>query len=179
MIAKEEWVPIKGFENLYEVSNRGNVKSIPTITYNSNGRPYTRKGRLLKPASKNGYKRVILFSKSKQKSYLVHRLVALSFIENPDNKPYINHIDGDPSNNILENLEWCTPKENVDHAIKTGLSNVKGSNHGSSKLTEREVVEIRNLYRSKKYNQREISENFNITQALVSMIIGNKIWNHI
>lgn len=69
----------------------------------------------------NGYEFVGLSVDGKTKNFMRHRLVALAFIPNPQNLPYVNHIDGDKKNNHVNNLEWCTPKENVQHAIRTGL----------------------------------------------------------
>lgn len=102
---KELWNDIIGFDGLYQVSNFGKVKS------------YKRKNKtvLKESLSKKGYKRVILYKNNKQFYYSVHRLVATAFIPNPENKPHINHKDGNKLNNRVENLEWCNAKENVLH----------------------------------------------------------------
>ena len=107
---EEEWKPIKGYEGLYEVSNMGRVKSL-----------HYGKERIMKtPDDLAGYKRVRL-TKQTIKQKRVHRLVAEAFIPNPMNLPVVNHLDGDKYNNCVSNLEWCTKKENTNHAIKTGL----------------------------------------------------------
>lgn len=96
---------IKGFEN-YIINRNG-------IIYN------TRSGHQKQPTSNNnGYLYVDLYNNGNRKRFFVHRLVAKSFIPNPQNKPYINHIDGNPQNNNIKNLEWCSPLENVEHANK-------------------------------------------------------------
>lgn len=77
--------------------------------------------RILSQSSQQDYKFVTLLIKGSQKRMRVHRLVAETFIENPNNKPYVNHIDGNRANNHVENLEWVTPSENTQHAVKTGL----------------------------------------------------------
>ena len=105
----EEWRDIKGYEGLYQVSNLGRVKSL--------GNNKTRKEKILKPETINGYLRVCLFKERKGKHILVHRLVADAFIPNMDNKPYIDHIDGNPNNNIINNLRWCTHNENMNNLI--------------------------------------------------------------
>lgn len=107
-ITKEEWKVIEGYED-YEVSNLGRILS------NKKG-----KKKYLKLFNKQGYYCTAL-SANKTKFLLVHRLVAKAFISNPKNKPEVNHIDGDKSNNHVDNLEWCTPKENINHAWKNGL----------------------------------------------------------
>ena len=101
---KEEWRPVVGYDGLYEVSNFGSVKSLN----------YRRKKTVekLKPADKNGYKTVLLSKNGISKTFFVHRLVAFSFIENPNNYPSINHKDENPSNNVVSNLEWCTVQYN-------------------------------------------------------------------
>jgi hypothetical protein len=103
----EEYRPITGYEN-YVVSNLGNVMNIST-------------GKLLKPFYNYGYEYVSLSKKSRSKNFRVHRLVALAFIPNPENKPTVNHADGDKHNNAASNLEWATSKEQTAHAMKTGL----------------------------------------------------------
>lgn len=107
MIQKEQWL-ILDFNQKYAISNTGKVKHLKS-------------GNILKQQNtKSGYKQVMLNSEKKQ-YYRVHRLVAYCFLSNPDNKPYINHIDGDKTNNHLDNLEWCTAKENDIHARENGL----------------------------------------------------------
>ena len=106
------WKPIKGYEGLYEVSNTGLVRScINNIS---------RRKRILKHHIKNGYLAINLYDK-KCKHYYIHRLVAEHFIDNPLNLKYVNHIDCDKHNNKVENLEWCTQKQNIEHSILNGL----------------------------------------------------------
>ena len=115
--SNELWKPIVNFENRYEVSSMGNVRSIQ----DNHGRIICKPKTILK--SWNGkYLSVCLFYKDKGKHELIHRLVAMAFIPNPDNKPQINHIDGNKHNNHVSNLEWVTCKENIQHAHNTGLN---------------------------------------------------------
>ena len=118
---KEMWKDIPGYEGKYQVSNTGEVKS---LNYNGSG-----KTKLLKQSTiKYGYKRVGLCKNNKQKYYLVHRLVAITFIPNPNDLLVVNHKDENPSNNNVNNLEWCTQKYNVNYgtAIKRSSENRKG-----------------------------------------------------
>lgn len=123
----EIWRDIKGCEGRYQVSNLGRVRSLPRMVNNHTGELLV-KGRILKQhTNKKGYMTLdIRFNDGKRRYMGVHRFVAEAFIENPDNKPQVNHIDGDKTNNIVENLEWCTNGENQIHAYKMGLNRVTG-----------------------------------------------------
>jgi len=116
--AKEEiWRDIRNYEGLYQVSNKGRVKSLgQTVRGRSDSKRHL-KGRILKLYTTNsGYLQVTLYKASgKKKKFLVHRLVCEAFHENPENKPCVNHIDENKENNIASNLEWCTYKENNNH----------------------------------------------------------------
>lgn len=123
----EIWKDIKGYEGLYQVSNLGNVKSIPRIIDSQfKGKPIKREVYekvLKKSLTRFGYEYVCLSKNGKTKKHKVHRLVGEHFIPNIENKKTINHIDGNKQNNRVDNLEWATYKENQQHAIRTGLWN--------------------------------------------------------
>lgn len=114
----EVWKTINGYNERYEVSNYGNVRSKDMIV---NGRLkdcHKIKGRILKPCNdKEGYKNIVLCINKKRKTFRLHRLVAIAFIPNPDNLPEIDHIDGDRTNNHLDNLRWSTRKANANNPI--------------------------------------------------------------
>lgn len=123
---KEIWKPIKNYEGYYEVSNKGIIKSL----IGWNGKQYIEREKILKPSvqqvKKDGnYKRLIvnLYKDKKRLTHRVHRLVIKAFLPNPEGKESVNHIDCNPFNNELVNLEWCTAKENSMHAMANGLCN--------------------------------------------------------
>jgi hypothetical protein len=117
----EIWKQIEYYKGLYEVSNFGRIKSLSHINNVGKLRPECiLKNRL----TDRGYQSVVLYNNGKAKSFRVHQLVGKSFIHNPLNKPYINHLDGIKSNNNVDNLEWVTHSENVKHAFKIGLNRI-------------------------------------------------------
>lgn len=116
----EEWRDVVGYEGLYQVSSEGRVKSLERVVKRKDGRRRLQKGRFLKPSRDHcGYKKICLTdANSKQKSFLVHRIVCQAFHENPWNKSEVNHINEDKSDNRSCNLEWCTRKENCNHGTR-------------------------------------------------------------
>ena len=117
---EEIWKDIKGYENKYQVSNLGKVKIKENITQRMNMgvlRDYKQKEIIMKPSENGcGYLKVGLNKDGNYKNSYVHRLVAAAFLTNEDNLPQVNHIDGDKYNNCVDNLEWCTEKNNSIHA---------------------------------------------------------------
>lgn len=120
-VVPEIWKDVVGYEGLYQVSNYGKVRSLDREVFNGSGY-YTKKGRILKKTkTTTGYWKVELYKSGKRKSKKVHRLVAKTFITRIDGKDLINHKDGNPLNNFVNNLEWCNQSENMNHAYETGL----------------------------------------------------------
>ena len=121
----EEWKPITGYEGFYEISNFGRIRSIDRIEYQRHYSgimsKYMHQGQIIKPGKRtNGYITIGLTKNGKRKTHSVHRLVALHFLEKPEGKDYINHLDADPTNNRVSNLEWCTQSENIQYAYDHG-----------------------------------------------------------
>ena len=115
-----EWKEVAGYEGLYEVSNTGKVRTIGHFTRGHRIPPRELK---VKTHKSQRYARARLYKDGISKDLAVHRLVAAAFVQNPHNKPQVNHIDGDRTNNNASNLEWCTQAENNRHAIDNGLQN--------------------------------------------------------
>lgn len=146
----ENWLPIPEYENLYEIDTYGNIKSLDKKVKNNNGYRII-KGKILKPKLDNkGYYKIGLTKDNKQKFYFIHRLVALTYLPNPNNYKIINHKDGNPKNNYIENLEWCTYSHNIKHAYDMGLKKGISAKHDGvknpkSKLSEEQVLNILKL----------------------------------
>ncbi len=117
----------------------------------------------------NGY----LFVKMSGKLKSIHRLVGKLFIPNPDNKKEINHIDGNKQNNNVDNLEWVSPSENIQHKINKLGKDHRGSKNGMAKLTLEDVDKIKMLYQAG-YTQKKLGEMFNITQGKISKVVNGK-----
>jgi len=116
----KKWKDIIGYESIYQISNFGEVKVFSRVV--SNGvRDRVMPGKIMKPVLSNGYYKVGLVKENVRIGMLIHRLVALHFIDNPENKPTVNHKDGNKLNNFFDNLEWATQAEQVQHSYRTGL----------------------------------------------------------
>lgn len=136
---------------------------------------YHKNGRRLSQYFNNGYKRVSLVTNSgKRKDFAVHRIVGEVFIPNPEDKPFINHINGVKDDNRVENLEWCTPKENSQHAVKAGLM-LRLENHPRTSLTKEKVVEIYKRLLQGETSIR-LSEEYNLTPSCVADISKRRSW---
>lgn len=167
--------PLKGYEGLYEIDRKGNIR-----THNQYNAKRTA---ILKPATDGtGYFRVGLSKDCVLKTHKVHRLVALQFIPNEENKPQVNHIDGNKKNNSVENLEWCTISENIKHAYKNNLMTARrGELNGNSKLTLKDVEEIRAHAKNankRYYGRKELAKKYNVSEAHIKDIVTKRrdIW---
>lgn len=135
----ETWLPITGYEGLYEVSNIGRVKALKKQWYSGDGNRILRSKEeiLIKQSTSKGYNHIILTKNGVQRTFRVHRLVCINFIPNTYNKPCVNHKNGIKNDNRLENLEWCTVSENGLHSYKTGLQkrNQLGNHNRAKKIS--------------------------------------------
>lgn len=164
---EEVFVDIKDYEGLYKISNHGRVYS---INY----------GYILRPTSKSrlGHCRVALYKNKQPKFFLIHRLVLTHFNRSPENGEECRHLDGDPSNNNIDNLEWGTHKENENDKIVHGTL-LKGENHPRSKFTKEQVIKIRELYKTGKYVQRELAVIFNVSRSSIRNVTNSRVWKHV
>jgi hypothetical protein len=155
------WKQIEGYR--YEVSDNGEVRS---NIYN----------KILKPAlKKTGYFGVVLYLDGKTKHCSIHRLVAKSFLPNPDNLPEVNHKDGNRLNNCVDNLEWVTAKQNTQHAINYGSRDFRGERNKNHKLLEKEVLEI---FESS-LPIKELAALYGVSFGLVGHIKCGRAWNYL
>ncbi len=169
----EVWKDIINYQGYYLINNIGTVKRCDRVVSVRNGFKRLSKGRLMKPyKGKDGYMYYLLTVNKVSKHFALHRLLAIHFIDNPQNKREVNHKDTNRLNNNLDNLEWATPKENIQHSIRMGTNKqcLPGINNPAAKLTERQVLEIRVAYGS----NAEIAKNFSISRRCVGFIKINK-----
>lgn len=167
---KELWRWVVGYEGFYMVSDHGNVMSAP-INGIRGGHKYTRPGKVRKAFDNGrGYLFVGLYKDGAYKQELVHRMVASAFIPNPEGKPCVNHIDGNKTNNMVDNLEWVTKKENARHA-----SEVLHALDFNRRLTEEQVLAIRSDDRS----HREIAEDYGLNQTSITGIINGRTYKNV
>ena len=156
----EIWKNVISANEMYQVSNMGNVRSVDrTVFDNAHFNGVRKKGRVLRQQTYRGYKNVCFFLNNKKQRRSVHRLVAEAFIPNFENKPCIDHIDGNPANNCVENLRWATYKENQNNPITVArISNSKKGRFGQLHNTSKPIVcvETGYLYWGAKEAQREL-----------------------
>ncbi len=168
---------IPGFDGKYTIDKEGSVYSL-----------YSRWGLREKPRklsvylTKGKYKCVKMVKNGNPYKGYVHKLLAKAFIENPENKPLVNHIDGNSLNNSVNNLEWATSSEDQKHAFEMGLNTkeyASGENNNKSTLTENEVLDIRNAWNLGCFVYRNIAEAYNVSIVTARNIIKRKTWKHI
>ena len=175
------WKPIKGYENYYLVSNVGEIKTIERIiTLPTHS--YLKKEKMLKQfKDSKGYMHVKLYDGTgKPKSLTIHRIVASSFLDNPNNLAEVNHIDHNKNNNNVDNLEWMSRGDNIKHSYsKRDPKTYKGSGNKNSKLTEDVVISIRKEYREKRTTYKTLANKYGVGTTLIGYIIKNQVWKHV
>lgn len=185
----EIFLPVVGYEGLYEISNLGRVKRLSY--YQKNPMSDTlclHKEKILKLyTDKDGYFYTGFCKNNVKKTFRISRIVSQSFIENPNKLPCVNHIDNNRQNNNSKNLEWTTWKGNINHKVQQGRQ-TKGIYVNTNKLTEKEIVEIRNtpIVDGRKHrNEKDkidllyMAKKYNVTPGNIGSIIKNKTWKHL
>lgn len=169
---------VVGYEDYFQVTEDGQVWSKRTNKF------------LKQTISKTGYYAIstrLGGRKGIPKYFKVHRFVAQAYIPNPENKPHVNHIDGNKLNNHISNLEWCTPSENIQHAYDTGLINkdsLKGENSFSAKLTNDQVRQIREHFKNHTFKNKSqfclyYADLYNVCKQNILKIVNNKIFKNV
>lgn len=175
----ERWLPIEGFETLYEVSTFGRVKSVPRIVPKISGNCYTVKERILKQIIKQpyGHKRVYLSKAGKLKTYYVHRLVAHAFLGPCPEGLFVCHGVNGVSDNSINNLYFASPLRNQQDRKRDG-TDLRGSKCSWAKLTEQDVSYIRQQC-LQGIDQVVLAKELNVSCSLICNIVKGKIWTHI
>ena len=171
----ETWHPIENYEDLYEISNFGRVRSLDrVVVYGENkGSYHTRKGQILKGTLSSGYETVSLSGKT----HSIHVLVAKHFVKGYKEGYVVNHIDYNKVNNFYKNLEWVSIKDNILHNKKT-LRGAFGENQRDSKLTNDDIILIRNLMKDG-VKQNVIAKNFKVSPTTITDIKKDRKWSHV
>ncbi len=178
----EFWKDIEGFEGTYQVSSLGRVKSLKRLT-----KEYPKKGlreRIIKSSkTRTGYYIHQLCLNGIIKTETIHRLVAKAFIQNPENKPEVNHKFGIKSDNRFHQLEWSTCSENKRHAYKIGLMTPKnnlGEKNGNCKINESSVREIRRLWSMDNHpTLKQLADQFKVSDSAIFAITSHQNWKHV
>lgn len=171
----EIWRNVNGYEGLYEVSNLGRVRSLDRIVFRKDGRETTFYGKIMSSRSTttSKYIYVDLCKDGIRKHYTVHSLVARAFIGDYKRPYEVNHIDGDITNNSVDNLEIVTHLENIQHSIRYGRKRDCGENHVNAKISNVQASEMRAMWNNG-MRQVDIGKVFGVSNKLVNRIVNNK-----
>lgn len=175
----ERWRDIPGYEGAYQASDRGRIRSLERTVRRADERCNRLRSRVLKPypGRTSPYMQVQLCRCGTPRNFMVHRLVAMTFLAAWDPALEVNHRDGDKLNNRLENLEMCTRQENFRHAVEHRLKHDYGEEHASAKLTNAEARKIRNLHRWG-IRQVDLAGMYRVCKQTVCNVIHYKTYFH-
>lgn len=165
---REIWKDVRGFEDYYEISSKGNVRSKSRVVVTKKGVNRKLDSKIRVPVKTKGYYSITFSKNHKWSKFQIHRLVAKAFIPNPENKPCVNHINGNKLDNKVENLEWCTYKENEKHSYEK-----LGKVSPNKKLTYKDYNSIKLEVNKVDSNKKEIAKKFNISLTHLYRIIND------
>ncbi len=175
----EIWKNIPKFNNEYQISNQGRIKSVHAIILRSNGTTHTRVSKVLKPSIDHGYLKGAVCVNKRMIPYKIHRLVAEAFVDGYGLTKEVNHIDGNKLNNNASNLEWVSRSENMLHAVSTGLLPVtRGSQRSQAKMNEADVVLLKKMM-VQGVRRKDICEKLNISIHMYKDVQRGKSWRHV
>jgi hypothetical protein len=169
----EEWLPVVGYEGWYEVSNLGRIRSVPRLHLGRWPSGCWNKGKILRlQLSENGYLRIELNKDKSHRTFPVHRLVSEAFIGPCPLGKQMDHIDGNKLNNMVGNLEYVTPKENIRRATILGNRRPsKGEQHYAAKLTDSQISEIRRL-KIEGVSDQKLGQTFGVSRRYINKIVN-------
>jgi hypothetical protein len=176
--------PVVGYEGLYTITRSGQIYSASREGFGKPGEAGDPSRRMKTTSLNNmGYWRTILWKAGKMRNHLVHRLVAQAFIPNPEGKAEVNHIDSDPANCHVSNLEWTTHRENMEHASKAGRLRGSrgpvGSAHPRAKLSEDKVRDARRRHGRGTVTVRALSVEHAVNRSTVRAALLGRTWAHV
>lgn len=172
----EIWKSIVGYEGLYEVSNLGKVRRLARTAITTQGAKHLALKILAPFVSCKGYYVATFIKNGRTAKYSVHRLVAEAYIENPDCKPEVNHLDLDKQNNKFSNLEWATRQENAAHATQLGRNSAASNPTKQRKLNPETVAEIKTLLNQNMLSFADIALMFNVSRVTIAKIKQGTTW---
>ena len=178
---KELWLPIKDYEGLYEVSNTGKIKALYRRVDKGKCHREWCEHLLKYGVDGKGYFRTNLSKDGVNRTVKVHRIVAEAFIPNHENKPTVNHKDGNKQNNCVENLEWATLSEQQKHAYSNDLNSNRGEHNPAHKLATTDVEWIRKHYipRDDVFGATALAKRFNVHRKTIGRITTNQSWKEV
>lgn len=173
---EEIWKDVVGYEGFYKISSKGRVLSLAR-----KGKGSPNSNRILKPGISSGYHTLIFRKNSKSIPIQIHRIIAIAFLQNLHDYTQVNHKNGIKTDNRVENLEWCTPSENILHCILNGRRDTaKGSRKPNATLNEEQVLKIK-IFLKKRGNIsfEMVAEMFGVKYGVIQNISSGRCWKHV
>lgn len=176
-LPKEQWIKVNGGGGRYWISSAGRLATLNHYTKLSN----RGKVAIMKPAKDaNGYLRTMIIINGRPSTVKMHRMVAEHFIPNKKNKPQVNHLNHDKTDNRAVNLEWCTHRENIDHCVRAGRQSVNnGSKNGMAQLTEADVLNIKKMYKPYVVMAKDLAKEYGVQTCTIKDIVRGRTWKHV